>query len=65
MKDVYVISYSDRWAWKFKTGVVQKLCKTKEEAVFYAEQQSRKYESDLYVEGKSGKFIKQRLSGKP
>lgn len=33
MKDVYVISYGVKWGWKFKNGIVQKLCKTKE-AIF-------------------------------
>lgn len=65
MKDVYVIAYSDRWAWKFKTGIVQKLCKTKEEAIFYGQQMAKKYESDLYVQDKNGKFIKQKIQVRP
>lgn len=60
MKDVYVLSYGSKWAWKFTTGVVQKLCNTKEEAIFYGSQQVKKYDSDLYVEAKNGKFVKQK-----
>jgi len=59
-RNIYVIRYRDRWAWKFETGIVQKLCKSREDPLFHGEQQARKYESDLYVEDKNGKFIKQK-----
>jgi hypothetical protein len=46
--------------WKYQTGIVQKIYKTKEEALFYGAQMAKRYDSDLYVEEKPGKFVKQK-----
>lgn len=34
---------------------------TQEETIFYEKQVAKKYESDLYVEGKDGKFVQRRI----
>jgi hypothetical protein len=61
-KDIYVIRYgSSRWGWKYDTSCVQKLCSTKEEAIEWGSIAARRHESDLYVEGKDGKFKKLKL----
>lgn len=60
MKDIYIIKYGGKWGWKFKTGVVQKLYKTLDEALHYGWQIADSYQSDLYLEVKPDKFIKQK-----
>jgi hypothetical protein len=63
MRDVYVFPYpgSQKWGWRFETGVTQKLCKDKEEALYLARQKAKLYQSDLYIQEKNDKFIKEKL----
>jgi hypothetical protein len=60
-KDVYVITYGSRWAWRFEKGVTQKLCKDKFEAIEYAKAAAKQYDSDVYVEQKDGTFKKLKI----
>lgn len=57
MLDVYVYKYgTSKYAWRYPTGVAQKLCKTQEEAIDHARQKNP--EAVIYVEQKDGKFKK-------
>lgn len=58
LKDVFVITYGSIWGWKFERGVVQKLCKTKQEAIEEANIKAKQFGSNVYVEQKDGKFKK-------
>ncbi len=58
MIDVFVIIYGSKWGIKFTNSIVQKIYKTKEEAVFYGRQLANQKECDLYLEVKPGKFEK-------
>ena len=58
MLDIFVYSYGAKYAWKYSTGVAQKLYKTMDEAIEHARQKN--LESVIYVEGKDGKFKKLR-----
>ena len=59
MLDIFVYKYGGKYAWKFSTGVAQKLCKTMDEAIEHARQKNP--ESVIYVEGKDGKFKKMKI----
>lgn len=58
VKDVHVIPYSSKWGWKYATSIVQKIYKTKEDALFYAAHTALKHETDLYIEDAKGKLTK-------
>jgi hypothetical protein len=58
-RDIYVLKYgTTKWGWKFERGVMQKLFNSKDDAVFYAVQMAKRYESDVYVEDVTGGFKK-------
>jgi hypothetical protein len=60
-RDIYVITYGSKWAWKYESSIVQATYKTQEEAIFYAKQKAKEYESDLFVEQPNGKFKKVKI----
>ena len=58
MRDIYVIHYGSKYGWKFETGIVQKLCDSKEECIQDAKRIAKQNGGSVFLEGRPGKFKK-------
>lgn len=56
--DIYVITYGSKWGWKYETGIVQKLCNTKDDAIDLAKMNAKQRDGSVYVQQNDGKFKK-------